>query len=46
MSTLGVSYSEMALRADEAYDRMYDFEIANRPSDVLESPFIEDRQDR
>jgi hypothetical protein len=41
----GGSYREMAARAGEAYDQMYEFEIPNWPFDMLDSPFTDDTQD-
>lgn len=41
----GGSYREMAARAGEAYDRMYELEIPNWPFDMLDSPFADDPQD-
>lgn len=41
----GGSYREMAARAGEAYDRMYEFEIPNWPFDSLDSPFADNPQD-
>lgn len=38
----GCSYRDMAARAGDAYERLFDFAVPDWPFDELDSPFVDD----